>query len=132
MKMNNKGFTLVELLAVVIVLSLIVITIVPMIFGTTKSANKKTILESGKNYIRAVEDQVSLSMVSNKIDEIKDGIYSVSELKEDYDLSVKGQEPKEGSVTIEDGKVTECNLVIGKYELTCDDGNLVIGKSSLP
>ena len=130
--MKNKGFTLVELLAVVIVLAIIVITTIPMILGTTEKSKKRTIIESGKNYIRAVEDQVSLSMVSNKIDEIKDGMYSISELKEDYDLSVKGKEPKDGNIIIEEGKVVECTLIIDEYELTCDDGNLVIGKSSLP
>ena len=39
---NKKGFTLVELLAVIVILSVLLVTATPMVFNTIKDSKKKT------------------------------------------------------------------------------------------
>ena len=45
MKKTNKGFTLVELLAVIVILAIIMIIAIPAVLETMQSARKKTFKE---------------------------------------------------------------------------------------
>ena len=45
MKKTNKGFTLVELLAVIVILAIIMIIAIPAVLQTMKSARQKTFRE---------------------------------------------------------------------------------------
>ena len=54
--MNKKGFTLVELLAVLVLLALIAIIIVPNALRTTSKTEKKAFVESVKGIIRGVSE----------------------------------------------------------------------------
>ncbi len=54
--MNKKGFTLVELLAVLVLLALIAIITVPNILRTTSSTEKKAFTESIKGVLRGVDE----------------------------------------------------------------------------
>ena len=44
-KRNNKGFTLVELLAVIVILAIIMIIAIPSVLATMSTARKKTFEE---------------------------------------------------------------------------------------
>ena len=52
---NEKGFTLVELLAVIVILAIIMIIAIPSVLTTVETANRKTMLEYHQKVLLAVE-----------------------------------------------------------------------------
>ena len=75
--MNKKGFTLVELLAVIILLGLLTFVVVPSVIGFIKEAKEKSYQQQLSNLkesaIRYVSDHTDI------IDKIeKDGKYRIS------------------------------------------------------
>ena len=47
----NKGFTLIEVIAVIIVLSVVSLIVIPSASKTIKNARQKTLLVDAKNYV---------------------------------------------------------------------------------
>ena len=56
--MKKKGFTLVELLAVIVILAIIAIIATPIILGVIETAKKGAAEQSALGYIDAVEKQI--------------------------------------------------------------------------
>ena len=115
MKKKN-GFTLVELLAILIILGIIALITVPIISKTLKDARINTAIDSSYGYIRAV-DKLYYSKSLNDEDVVEDGIYTVSELKT-LGVSVDGREPLEGWVELEESEVVAFSIKIGDYVVT--------------
>lgn len=66
--MKKKGFTLVELLAVIVILAIIALIATPIILNIIKSAKKNAAIDSAYGYIDAVEKSIiSSEMLENKI-----------------------------------------------------------------
>ena len=61
---SNKGFTLVELLAVIVILAIIALIATPIILGVIDTAKKGSAEASALAYIKAVEDQIVISQVT--------------------------------------------------------------------
>ena len=53
--MNNKGFTMIELLATMILLSILMLTAVPTVLRTMENNRKKTVLTDAKKFVANVE-----------------------------------------------------------------------------
>ena len=129
MKKKN-GFTLVELLAILIILGIIALITVPIISKTLKDARINTAIDSSYGYIRAV-DKLYYSKSLNDEDVVEDGIYTVSELKA-LGVSVDGREPSEGWVELEESEVVAFSIKIGDYvvtkyrdsEIVCEKGEV--------
>ena len=88
--MNRKGFTLVELIAVLVLLSLIGIIIIPNVLRTNAKAEKRAFEEDIKAILKFCAQQDALEPYSsNEIDipnselELKAGTYTGHVLKED-------------------------------------------------
>ena len=112
----KKGFTLVELLSVIVILAVISLIATPKLVGVVETSRKSAKENSAKGYINSVNDQI----VSNEFDEetttIKDGTYFTALLKEVYKLDVSGEEPSDDSwVTISNAAVTEYSLKFSGY-----------------
>ena len=58
---KEKGFTLIELLAVIVILAIIMVIAVPKILDIIESSRKKTAIESGQLYVRAVDQYMTLN-----------------------------------------------------------------------
>lgn len=101
MKNNKRGFTLVELMAVLIILALIVILALIKIKNSLKKNNEKSMIANATVFVKAVEDQASTSRITNSFE---DGYYSVQALF-DEGLNINGTKPDSGSLTIIDGVV---------------------------
>ena len=126
--MNKKGFTLIELLAVIVILAIIALIATPTILGVIEKAKKGAAESSALGYIDAVEKQVMINEMDNTATKITDKTYSVSDLKT-LGVTVKGDEPSEGSVTIEKGNVTDYNLKFKDYTVTKTNGKVTVKKN---
>ena len=104
-KLNNKGFTLVEVLAVIVILGIIMAIMVP---------NVSTLLEKSKedNYEHLKKSVVSAAKMY------------ISDYK--YEISVVGSCPASGSGTLKISKIADDNITESKIPISIliDEGNL--------
>ena len=112
MKEKNKGFTLVELLAVIVILALIALIATPIILNVINDAKKQAAKDSAYGYMDAVEKYIVSSELEDK--NIKDGTYSVEDLNS-MGVSVKGSTPDNGIIKIESGSVKNYDIGIDGY-----------------
>ena len=113
MKEKNKGFTLVELLAVIVILALIALIATPIILNVINDAKKQAAKDSAYGYMDAVEKYIVSSELEDK--SIQDGIYSVEELNKK--ISVKGSTPDNGNIEIKNSSVKSYDIGIDGYEV---------------
>ena len=109
---KNKGFTLVELLAVIVILALIALIATPIILNVINDAKKQAAKDSAYGYMDAVEKYIVSSELEDK--SIKDGTYSVEELNS-MGVSVKGSTPDNGNIEIKNKEVKSYDIGIDGY-----------------
>ena len=114
---KKKGFTLVELLAVIVILAIIALIATPIILNVINDAKKQAAKDSAYGYMDAVEKYIVSSELEDK--SIQDGRYSVEELNKK--ISVKGSTPDNGNIEIKEGAVKNYNLGIDGYYITKDE-----------
>ena len=112
MKEKNKGFTLVELLAVIVILALIALIATPIILNVINDAKKQAAKDSAYGYMDAVEKYIVSSELEDK--SIQDGTYSVEELNS-MGVSVKGSTPDNGNIEIKNSSVKSYDIGIDGY-----------------
>ena len=111
MRKRNKGFTLVELLAVIVILALIALIATPIILNVINDAKKQAAKDSAYGYMDAVEKYIVSSELEDE--SIKDGTYTVEDLNKK--ISVKGSTPDNGNIKIENGSVKSYDIGIDGY-----------------
>ena len=117
---EKKGFTLVELLAVIVILAILILLALPNVIKIMNTAKKNAAIDAVNGYIRTVKTQ----MVANEINEDKkiiDGSYSVADLEE-KGVSMTGDAPTDGTLTIASESVTYGCIDISGYAVTVTDG----------
>ena len=112
MKEKNKGFTLVELLAVIVILALIALIATPIILNVINDAKKQAAKDSAYGYMDAVEKYIVSSELEDK--SIQDRTYSVEELNS-MGVSVKGSTPDNGNIEIKNKEVKSYDIGIDGY-----------------
>ena len=115
MKEKNKGFTLVELLAVIVILALIALIATPIILNVINDAKKQAAKDSAYGYMDAVEKYIVSSELEDK--SIQDGTYRVEELNS-MGVSVKGSTPDNGTIKIESKTVKSYDIGIDGYAVS--------------
>lgn len=137
MKKNTKGFTLVELLAVIVILAIIALIATPMILNVIDEAKKGAAQSSAYGYIDAVEKSLLENMVSSQSVVTLSGTYTVDASGNLVDASsnvisvnVKGDKPSEnGTLVYSNGKLTSGSLTVNGYTFTANsNGSLAISK----
>ena len=126
MKRKN-AFTLIELLAVIVVLAIIALIATPIVMNTIKSAKKGAAERSADSYVSAVETAVAEVRLDNKT--VPDGTYQIDEegnltgtglpdgkLK----IEMNGKKPTSGKIKITNGSVDQSSstMTIGDYNVT--------------
>ena len=98
--MKEKGFTLVELLAVIVILAVISLIATPMILGVIEKANKSAAIESINGIMDAAEKYMIESMITGNET-------SRFDFPSDTKLSYKGKKPESGTLLVdEDGNMS--------------------------
>ena len=115
--MKKKGFTLVELLAVIVILAIIALIATPIILNVIETAKKGAIESSAIGYLDAVEKYIVEKEVKGTTTEA--GIYSVADLE----VKIKGTSPTSGSVQIDNKKEVT-------YAILCIEGKKVVYKDN--
>ena len=108
--MLNKGFTLVELLAVIIILGVIALITIPIVSNVVDKAERDAEAASVKQYINAVEDYL-LSANTDENTMIKDGVCTINS------NSTVSCGTKSFIVETKNAKVTSGTLVIKDYNV---------------
>lgn len=112
---KNKGFTLVELLAVISILSFIALITTPIILKLVEDARKKSFMDSAYGVVQAGEFYYAKKQTKGEdiLDEITFSFPDAT------DLELKGTKPKSGNMKI---------LKSGKIELAISDGKFCATK----
>ena len=110
--MRQKAFTLIELLAVIVILGLLIVIIAPKVTSTLKEAEKNTNTTSAENLIKAAAFKVSNNEMkgNNRYTEIN---YTTGE-NTDY-LDYTGEKPLSGKMTIKPNGEIAMAVRFGDY-----------------
>ena len=134
MKEKKKGFTLVELLAVIVILAIIALIATPIVLNVINDAKKEAAKDSFYGYMDAIEKAI----ITNDVDEEEDfptpdsnGCYNLNELNEK--VNIKGTKPKiadDAKVCLKEGTVTSLTGVeIDAFTFTYDGKELTQTKN---
>ena len=109
---NKKGFTLVELLAVIVILAILATVAIPVVLNMIERAKKSSARSSALGYIDAIEYSQGLSEYDVNYVKLEDGIYDTIDIE---NLKLKGKSPLYGEVEIEHSRVKEAGMCINGY-----------------
>jgi len=116
-KNKKKGFTLLELLAVILVLSMIALIAIPTVTKVIEQSRKGATETTVLNFIRAVNDKIGTSRLdSDKSNDILDGKHDISSI----DLHMEGKVPTSGTVTVSGGAVVSADVELNGYSVSCE------------
>ena len=111
-KKNKNGFTLVELLAVIVILAIIVLIAITTISDRVEKSNAKTLMVNADSYVKAVNNMASMSIREQV--KYEEGVYNVSDFSKD-DIKISGTFPTSGYFVLSDYEVVDACLVYGNY-----------------
>ena len=115
--MDKKAFTLIELLAVIVILGILALIVTPILINVVKDSNEKSYKLSADGYISAVNDYI----LSNQLDgkKVENGKYNIKNL----DVKISGKAPSKGSVEIYDEKINNLdeNLYVKDFDQFYND-----------
>ena len=125
--MNKKGFSLIELLAVIVILSAVVLIIAPIINGVITDSRESANKVAATNYIKAIDTTIGTETL-NYIS-VNDGYYKISQdgniclekiqngkcSGEKLKITTKGNKPIKGNVTIEKREVTRATIIYDEF-----------------
>lgn len=150
--MERKGFTLVELLAVIIVLAITFLITTVVISNVIDHAKKEAAKVSALNYIEAVEKYIALSMIDESLPKLeanteyqisrnyyekdsKNEVLLAGEMDEIYinDLiDIKGEKPTSGIIVVGKNQlVKNAFFIVDQFELHCNNTKCdIIGETN--
>ncbi len=131
--MNKKGFTLVELISVLVILILLFLFAVTTVKKHIDSSEKKATVAAAQSLFRTTSNFATINNNEQGKDKIF-GLYTVDAL---YDLGLKldGKKPTGGYVYIYDDKVVSGCIEVGENKVNYVNGkvkNAIEGKCTNP
>ena len=122
--MKNKGFTLIEVLGVIVILGIIAVITVPKIKDILEDSKKKSIKASAIGYESSIDKYYMDKVAIDPYYYIPDESYTPEDLKT-MGIAVNGTEPDSNSwVTILDNNIIEGCLQFNKYKVNIDNGDV--------
>ena len=118
----KKGFTLMELLTILVILALISLIVIPSVSNMVEKSRVKTIEESAYGYLRAVQGKSSLGELNSSRDAEDEG-YTVDNLS-DLGVAVKGIKPGECAVYLKEKNIDKATLCMNDYKVKYENGKV--------
>lgn len=108
----KNGFTLVELLAIVLILAIIALIAIPSVNKIVDKAKINAFKETNQSLVDVVSDECSKQLLkSSSLVQT----YNLSNRELDYDLDIKGKLPIDGSVMVDNNCNVKLNTNDNKY-----------------
>ena len=126
-RLNNKGFTLVELLAVVVILAVVMGIAATQVLSSMNSSRMGSLQNSAKKVSQAFQTKYSEAMVTNQM---KDVYGTVLGSTKGYDLSI-ASDTAPVFAYLTDGLKDELNLSPSTYELATSASKISITNKKL-
>lgn len=120
---NNKGFTLVETIAVIIILGVVLSIAVPSITNVVKSTNKNRMISDAETFISEVKEYVESDTIGNTSSKLTlNDIKGKTKLSESpygrtYDIAKSYVDITNYSVCLTDGKYKAATGENGEIEV---------------
>ncbi len=116
---SNKGFTLVELLAIIVILAIIAVITTPVILGVIEDSRKDAAADKAWGAIDAIKlayaQNESITNATNT--DIKANGFTLDGKKDGKTIGVSGEKPTGGSFQVlDDGNVYIQDLTFGDYK----------------
>ena len=112
---NKKGFTLIELMAVIILLGLIIMIIVPKITDSIENSKKNAAIDSALGYVKSARDYYNVNVLEKDY-VIKEGINWIQDINSV--IEVDEELPSSGYFYLENGKIEFAEFCVDKYYVT--------------
>ena len=123
MKKKN-AFTLIESLAIIVILAIIAVITVPIILNIIEDSQKGAVKDSAYGYKDAINKFYVSKLAQDKDFEMEDATYTTTELK-NLGVSLSGKEPNENSwVIIENNDITNGCLQFDEYKVDIENGKV--------
>ena len=107
-KLNKKGFTLVELLAVIVILALLMVVAASSIGSALDNSKKKSLVsEAKKLYTNITSEAKSLAMINTLAQDKITKVYNGKDGDFKYDVTIDA-----------DGNITALKVCYDKYSIT--------------
>lgn len=120
--MKKKGFTLVELLAIIVILGIIMSIATPIIIKIINDSKKETYKLSMSGYVRAVEEQIAVNKAKGKI--TKNGNYNIK----NFEVGYSGRIADKGSFSINNELVISAQLCFDTYLVKYDGKEVTLAE----
>ena len=134
----KNAFTLIELLAVIVILAIIALIATPIVIDIISDTKESALLRSAEFYLDGVEFSVASAKLNNRT--IKNGVYNIlengnicleygadSKCTDELKVEVNGEKPKVGSIKITNGEIKEVSLMLGNNIVSTNTkGELVL------
>ena len=119
--MKKRGFTLMELLAVIVVIAVLSMILVPLILNIINEVKKSAAQSSANSYLESVD----ILVANNEINSIAlvDGSYDAAVFVTN---NMKGTFPSLGDVVITNGKVASIDICVGGYQFERVNNKMVL------
>lgn len=127
--MKNKGFTLMELLGVIVILAIIALITIPVTYNIIKTSREKAFVDTGYSIIDAAKQTQTKNAGKN----ITLDLFINYTTKENIDkIELKGTLPDSGSLHIDENGKTELKLWSKKANIcitkSLEDKKIIINK----
>ena len=120
-KLNKKGFTLIELMAVVIILIIIIFIAITRISKNVEDTENNTIIANAGAYIKAVNSFIQVESLNNPA--YTNGAYTFKQLDE-LGVNVSGTKPSSGKFIIGNAEVISACLVYNGQYVVLENGEV--------
>ena len=111
MKLRKNAFTLIELLAVIVILAIVALIATPIILGIINESKEQSTLRSAENYLKAVELAVTRENLNRNFNPSectvqKNGKLLCAGYENEISIEVEGEKPEAGAkIKFEEGKI---------------------------
>ena len=129
--MKNKGFTLVELLATIIILGIIAVITVPIINNKIEQSKKDLAQVSANSYKQTIDEYIIHQKIIKNIINLN-GNYTINENgfltnsnNETHEIPFNGEKPKNGFVNYKNNKLIRGCIKINTYAVIFQNDKII-------